>query len=78
MRSLVLVLFAAATTVAVTDAQDFRVEVTGAEYQLNPVGIDVRTPRLSWRIVSNQRATMQRSWPAAFQLNQNQLVWSTV
>jgi alpha-L-rhamnosidase len=62
MRRLLLVLFAAATTAVIGDAQDLRVDVTGTEYQLNPVGIDVRTPRFSWRIVSNQRATMQRSY----------------
>ncbi|HJP59689.1 MAG TPA: family 78 glycoside hydrolase catalytic domain, partial [Gemmatimonadaceae bacterium] len=43
-------------------AQDLRVEPTKAEYLHNPIGIDARTPRLSWRIYSTRRGTMQRAY----------------
>jgi alpha-L-rhamnosidase len=32
------------------------------EYQANPLGIDVRVPRLSWKIHSSRRGTMQRAY----------------
>ncbi len=34
------------------------------EYEHNPLGIDVREPRLSWKLVSEQRGVVQ----AAYQL----------
>lgn len=43
-------------------AQDFHVEALKAEYQQNPIGIDVRAPRLSWRMHAARRATMQRAY----------------
>jgi alpha-L-rhamnosidase len=32
------------------------------EYQANPLGIDVRSPRLSWQLQSITRATMQSAY----------------
>ncbi len=32
------------------------------EYKVNPVGIDINKPRLSWEIVSNQRGIMQSAY----------------
>ncbi len=32
------------------------------EYQVNPVGIDVRAPRLSWKIESSRRGTVQTAY----------------
>jgi alpha-L-rhamnosidase len=43
-------------------AQDFHVEALKTEYQQNPVGIDVRAPRLSWRIHAVRRGTMQSAY----------------
>jgi alpha-L-rhamnosidase len=43
-------------------AQTFRVEALRTEYEQNPVGIDVRAPRLSWRIQSERRGTMQTAY----------------
>jgi len=43
-------------------AQTLRVEALRAEYQQNPVGIDVRAPRLSWRIQSERRGAMQSAY----------------
>jgi len=43
-------------------AQMFRVEGLKTEYQQNPIGIDVRAPRLSWRIDADRRGTMQTAY----------------
>ena len=43
-------------------AQSVRVEAMKTEYQQNPVGIDVRAPRLSWRMQSVRRGTMQSAY----------------
>ena len=32
------------------------------EYKANPLGIDVRQPRLSWQLVSTQRGTVQTAY----------------
>ena len=44
------------------EAQDLHVEALKTEYQRNPIGIDARTPRLSWRIHSTRRGTMQTAY----------------
>jgi len=51
--------FAAACPVG---AQSLHVEALEAEYQQNPIGIDARTPRLSWRIHAVRRGTMQTAY----------------
>ena len=43
-------------------AQDLHVEALKTEYQRNPIGIDARTPRLSWRIHATRRGTMQTAY----------------
>ena len=43
-------------------AQTLRVEALRTEYQQNPIGLDVRVPRLSWRIQTERRGTMQRAY----------------
>src|SRR5258706_2768693 len=43
-------------------AQTLRVEGLKTEYQQNPIGIDVRAPRLSWRIDTDRRGTMQTAY----------------
>jgi len=43
-------------------AQDFHVEALKTEYQRSPIGMDARTPRLSWRIHAVRRATMQTAY----------------
>src|SRR5687767_5055511 len=41
-----------------------KLQVTGAvtEHQTNPVGIDIITPRFSWKLVSQQRDVLQASY----------------
>lgn len=48
--------------VARVDAQMLRVEALKTEYQQNPIGIDVRAPRFSWRIQADRRGTMQSAY----------------
>jgi alpha-L-rhamnosidase len=43
-------------------AQDLHVEALRTEYQQNPIGIDVRVPRLSWRLHAVRRGTMQSAY----------------
>ena len=62
-----LPLAAAARTPAVAPAQPrapIHVTVTGlrAEYLINPVGLDATRPRLSWRLESDVRNTMQSAY----------------
>lgn len=59
---------------------DLRVSKLRCEYRENPIGIDVRHPRLSWQIVSRQRNIQQ----AAYQVQVSKddatfglLVWDT-
>jgi len=37
-------------------------DVVGTEYQVNPVGLDVAQPRLTWRLRSEQRGTVQTAY----------------
>jgi alpha-L-rhamnosidase len=46
----------------VLGAQSLHVEALKTEYQQNPIGIDVRAPRLSWRIHAVKRGTMQSAY----------------
>ncbi|MDP9201885.1 MAG: glycoside hydrolase family 78 protein [Gemmatimonadota bacterium] len=43
-------------------AQELRVEGLRTEYQQNPVGLDVRAPRMSWRMQAARRGTMQSAY----------------
>jgi alpha-L-rhamnosidase len=57
----------AASAIAFAVAPSLRAEAPDVdtlrtEYQQNPVGIDARTPRLSWRMQSVRRGTMQSAY----------------
>jgi alpha-L-rhamnosidase len=43
-------------------AQDLHAEALRTEYQQNPIGIDVQSPRLSWRVHAVRRGTMQTAY----------------
>ncbi|WP_017434120.1 glycoside hydrolase family 78 protein [Saccharococcus caldoxylosilyticus] len=50
------------------------------EYKTNPLGLDVRKPRISWRIESDRRGTMQRAYRLQVSIVENDfenLVWDT-
>jgi alpha-L-rhamnosidase len=42
--------------------QTLSIEGLKTEYSQNPIGIDVRAPRLSWRILADRRGTMQSAY----------------
>jgi alpha-L-rhamnosidase len=52
------------------------------EYKINPLGIDVVKPRLSWQLVSSENDVMQTAYEvrvaeSSAKLNSNKLVWTT-
>ncbi len=44
------------------DAQSLHVERLRTEYSRNPIGLDVRSPRLSWRLHAEHRGTTQSAY----------------
>src|SRR5437870_11027659 len=62
LSNLVAVCCVTSLTLETVHAQILRVEALKTEYQQNPIGIDVRAPRLSWRIQSERRGTMQGAY----------------
>jgi alpha-L-rhamnosidase len=78
MKLRAAVLIAAATQVA--SAQDFHVEGLRTEYAVNPVGIDARTPRLSWRLHATRRGTTQGAYEIQVALDSgamNRPLWTS-
>src|SRR5207302_10068904 len=62
-RAIAIVAFASQFVPAsLLRAQQLYVEALNTEYQQNPIGIDVRAPRLSWRIQSERRGTMHSAY----------------
>ncbi len=51
-----------ASWIVPVDAQSLLVTNPICEYKVNPIGIDAARPRLSWKIVSDQRGTMQSAY----------------
>jgi hypothetical protein len=47
------------------------------EYEHNPPGIDVRAPRLSWKLVSEQRGVVQSAYQIQVTNEQGEVVWET-
>jgi len=62
LSNLVAVCCVTSLALAPVHAQILRVEGLKTEYQQNPIGIDVRAPRLSWRIQADRRGTMQSAY----------------
>jgi len=78
MKLLAAVLVVAATRVA--SAQAFHVEGLRTEYAVNPVGIDARTPRISWRLHATRRGTTQGSYEIQVALDSgamNRPLWTS-
>ncbi|MBL0740300.1 glycoside hydrolase family 78 protein [Chryseolinea lacunae] len=55
-------LAATATSLLAQPAPKLSVGEPTCEYQNNPLGIDVKVPRLSWKLVSEQRGVTQKSY----------------
>src|SRR5580765_2203387 len=47
---------------AAPQSPTLRLDGLRTEYQTTPIGIDVRVPRLSWKIHASRRGTMQRAY----------------
>ncbi|MDJ1469974.1 glycoside hydrolase family 78 protein [Xanthocytophaga flava] len=65
----------------VLSAQTLQVKDLSCEHKVNPVGIDVRQPRLSWKLNSDTRNTIQDSYEIRVATKQDfsaqSLVWSS-
>jgi alpha-L-rhamnosidase len=45
-----------------------------SEYKVNPIGIDVSSPRMSWELVSSDRGTMQSAYEVQVALSEKDLL----
>ena len=54
-----------------------QVQDVRCEYERNPLGIDVREPRLSWKFVSEQRGVVQSAYQIRVTNEQGAVVWET-
>lgn len=59
---------------------DIKVESLTCEYRTNPLGIDIIRPRVSWKIQSDRRGTMQTAYQIQVTINQEnftETIWDT-
>jgi alpha-L-rhamnosidase len=59
---------------------DIKVEALTCEYRTNPLGIDINRPRVSWKIQSDRRGTMQTAYQIQVTSNQEnfgETFWDT-
>src|SRR5262249_23979770 len=63
--------FSSANIAAQSEA--FKIVGLRTEYKENPLGIDARHPRLSWRLLSSQRAVMQSAYQIRVARNERDL-----
>ncbi len=63
-RVFLCVLFCCIVTLRHSYARDLNLKVVGlnCEYETNPIGMDLQSPRLSWSIESGQRGVLQTSY----------------
>ncbi len=54
-----IVVFSAFSTVSFAKTQVVKLV---SEYHVNPIGIDIKTPRLSWQLISDQENVMQTAY----------------
>src|SRR3989442_237465 len=54
-----------------------QVQDVRCEYERNPLGIDVREPRLSWKLVSDQRGSVQSAYQIRVTDEQGSKLWDT-
>src|SRR5215831_12867299 len=69
-----ITLLAVATNAA---AQTFRVERLRTENMVNPIGIDVPAPRLSWMLAADRRGTMQSAYEIRITGDRGVAVWNS-
>lgn len=59
---------------------DIKVGALTCEYRTNPLGIDIKRPRVSWKIQSDRRGTMQTAYQIQVSANQEnftETLWDT-
>ncbi|MFB3159734.1 family 78 glycoside hydrolase catalytic domain [Neobacillus sp. 179-J 1A1 HS] len=59
---------------------EIKVEALICEYRTNPLGIDIKRPRISWKIQSDRRCTMQTAYQIQVSPNQEnfaETLWDT-
>ena len=60
--------------------RDLKVEALTCEYRTNPLGIDIKRPRISWKIQSDRRGTMQKAYQIQVAVKHedfNETIWDT-
>lgn len=59
--------------------KELKVEALSCEYKINPLGIDIKKPRLSWKIQSDKRGTMQKAYQIQVATNSDftETLWDT-
>ncbi len=62
MRTLFRLLLVTLTLMSAAQAADYRVADLKTEYSVDPLGIDVAQPRLSWRVESDERGQRQTAY----------------
>jgi len=65
---IVLLFLISVSAVAKTNVADLK-----CEYHINPIGIDVQTPRLSWKLVSDERNVIQTAYEIRVAISQKSL-----
>src|SRR3989442_9177217 len=61
------------TPAAVTPAAKLALVALRTEYKENPLGIDIRKPRLSWQIQSDRRGILQTAYQIQVARNERDL-----
>src|SRR3989442_11842396 len=61
------------TSAAVTPAATLALVALRTEYKENPLGIDIRKPRLSWQIQSDRRGIFQAAYQLQFARQEREL-----
>ncbi|MEH7073457.1 family 78 glycoside hydrolase catalytic domain [Neobacillus drentensis] len=56
-----------------------KVENLTCEYRKNPLGIDIKRPRVSWKVKSDRRGTMQQAYhiQVAYEEDFTEIIWDT-
>jgi len=61
----------------VISTSSLRVQDLRCEYLPNPLGIDSKEPRLSWKLASDQRGATQSAYQIQVRDRQGDLLWDT-
>src|SRR5688572_30200769 len=71
---LLAILFLFVFGISAAFGQKLQLRELTCEYQDNPVGIDVTVPHFSWKLVTSQRAVIQKSYELRVSMDPKSLV----